>query len=200
MLRSNRTSVSSGCRWGKAKYVGRKFSGMDCPQCDGTLATYALGGQEASVCEDCGYVGIPAEHRGEPRRIESWNDALRRFYRAHGADAKPGVELRQPLSRPSEGSTGESWDDALRRFHERRTGDDGPQTDAEDGDGDGDGDGADPDDESDATPSGGSGTERAADASTVGTGGADGSVADGAGDGDEATTETGASQSSAGDS
>jgi hypothetical protein len=171
---------------------------MDCPQCDGTLATYALGGQEASVCEDCGYVGIPAEHRGEPRRIESWNDALRRFYRAHGADAKPGVELRQPLSRPSEGSTGESWDDALRRFHERRTGDDGPQTDAEDGEGDGDE--ADPDDESDATPSGGSGTERAADASTVGTGGADGSVADGAGDGDEATTETGASQSSAGDS
>jgi DNA-directed RNA polymerase subunit M/transcription elongation factor TFIIS len=61
---------------------------MDCPQCGGTLATYALSGREASVCENCGYVGIDAEHRGTPRRIESWNDALRRFYnrRTDGTD------------------------------------------------------------------------------------------------------------------
>ena len=93
---------------------------MDCPQCGGTFATYALGGREASVCEDCGYVGIAAEHRGDPRRVESWNDALRRFYRVHDTDAEPGVELRPPLSRPSE-SDGESWEDALRRFYARRT-------------------------------------------------------------------------------
>jgi hypothetical protein len=93
---------------------------MDCPQCGGTFATYALGGREASVCEDCGYVGIAAEHRGDPRRVESWNDALRRFYRAHDTDAEPGVELRPPLSRPSE-SDGESWEDALQRFYARRT-------------------------------------------------------------------------------
>jgi DNA-directed RNA polymerase subunit M/transcription elongation factor TFIIS len=93
---------------------------MDCPQCGGTLATYALSGREASVCEDCGYVGIAAEHRGDPRRIESWNDALRRFY---GSDEDPSVELRPPLSRPSgDGPGGESWDDALRRFYDRRTG------------------------------------------------------------------------------
>jgi hypothetical protein len=95
---------------------------MDCPQCGGTLDTYALDGQEASVCEDCGYVGIAAEHRGEARRIESWDDALRRFYRARGTDAEPGVEVRPPLSRPGGDSTDESWDDAFRRFHARRTG------------------------------------------------------------------------------
>jgi hypothetical protein len=96
---------------------------MDCPQCGGTLATYALSGREASVCEDCGYVGIDAEHRGDPRRIESWNDALRRFY---GGEVDPSVELRPPLSRPSgsgDGTGEESWDDALRRFYDRRTGD-----------------------------------------------------------------------------
>jgi DNA-directed RNA polymerase subunit M/transcription elongation factor TFIIS len=93
---------------------------MDCPQCGGTLATYALSGREASVCEDCGYVGIAAEHRGEARRVESWDDALRRFYRAHDSDADPSVEVRPPLSRPSAGADGESWEDALRRFHARR--------------------------------------------------------------------------------
>jgi len=95
---------------------------MTCPQCGGALATYALGGREASVCEDCGYVGIAAEHRGDPRSIESWDDALRRFYRAHGSEGAPSIDLHPPLSRPSSGSTGEdeSWDDALRRFYARR--------------------------------------------------------------------------------
>lgn len=93
---------------------------MDCPQCGGTLTTYALSGREASVCEDCGYVGIAAEHRGESRRVESWDDALRRFYRTHDTDTDPSVEVRPPLSRPSAGADGESWEDALRRFHARR--------------------------------------------------------------------------------
>jgi len=111
---------------------------MDCPQCGGSLATYALRGREASVCEDCGYVGIAAEHRGDPRSVESWDDALRRFYRAHGSDGAPSVELKPPLSRPSSGPTGESWDDALRRFYARRGGgtsadgdDDAPDVEAE---------------------------------------------------------------------
>ena len=111
--------VSEPPSGGKAKYVGRKFRSMDCPQCGGTLATYALRGREASVCEDCGYVGIAAEHRGDPRSVESWDDALRRFYRAHGSDGAPSVELEPPLSRPAR-STNESWDDALRRFYARQ--------------------------------------------------------------------------------
>ncbi|AXG05862.1 hypothetical protein DU500_05090 [Haloplanus rubicundus] len=103
---------------------------MDCPQCGGPLATYALSGREASVCEDCGYVGIAAEHRGEARTVESWDDALRRFYHAHDTDAEPGVELQPPLSRPSSGASSESWDDALRRFY-ARTGEDAADEDAE---------------------------------------------------------------------
>ncbi|WP_299330702.1 zf-TFIIB domain-containing protein [Haloplanus sp.] len=100
---------------------------MDCPQCGDTLDTYALSGREASVCENCGYVGIDAEHRGTPRRIESWNDALRRFY---GSDEDPSVELRPPLSRPSgDDASDESWNDALRRFYNRQT-DDTDDTDA----------------------------------------------------------------------
>jgi hypothetical protein len=98
---------------------------MDCPQCGGELATYALGGREASVCEDCGHVGIAAEHRGGPRSVESWDDALRRFYHAHDSDAEPGVQLRPPLSRPAAGSD-ESWDDALRRFYARTEATDEP--------------------------------------------------------------------------
>jgi hypothetical protein len=92
---------------------------MDCPQCGGTLATYALDGREASVCEDCGYVGIAAEHRGAPRSVESWDDALRRFYRAHGSDGAPSVDLKPPLSRPTRSSS-ESWEDALGRFYARQ--------------------------------------------------------------------------------
>jgi hypothetical protein len=108
---------------------------MDCPQCGGTLATYALSGREASVCEDCGYVGIAAEHRGDPRSVESWDDALRRFYRAHGSDGAPSVDLQPPLSRPS-GSATESWDDALRRFYARQAGggDEAPPDDQMEGD------------------------------------------------------------------
>lgn len=59
---------------------------MDCPQCDGSLRTYSLDGHEASVCERCGYVGIPADHRGDEERPESWNDALRRFYAKHAGE------------------------------------------------------------------------------------------------------------------
>ena len=53
---------------------------MSCPQCGGSLRTYALGGHEATVCEDCGYVDIPADHRSEAALPESWDEALRRFY------------------------------------------------------------------------------------------------------------------------
>ena len=52
---------------------------MDCPRCDRPLDRYALGGREAVVCEACGYIGVPVEHRGEPREVESWDDAISRF-------------------------------------------------------------------------------------------------------------------------
>ncbi|WP_251329242.1 hypothetical protein [Haloplanus pelagicus] len=156
---------------------------MDCPQCEGTLATYALGGREASVCEDCGYVGIAAEHRGDPHRIESWDEALRRFYRAHGADAEPGVQVRPPLSRPSEDDAGESWDEALRRFYDRRTG--GSPDDGEP-------EGENAADESPEDGSADADDTRATETSAGGTEEADASEAE--------TETTRTSQSSAGDS
>lgn len=56
---------------------------MDCPECGGSLAAYALRGREAAVCERCGWVGIEADHRGEAASAESWDDALHRFYDRH---------------------------------------------------------------------------------------------------------------------
>ncbi len=53
--------------------------GMDCPQCESELVTYHYRDHEASVCESCGYVGIFADHKGEPIQVESWHEALRRF-------------------------------------------------------------------------------------------------------------------------
>jgi hypothetical protein len=89
---------------------------MACPQCGGALQTYSLGGREASVCEDCGYVGIAADHKGDPVVVESWDDALRRFYAEHGEDADPRVELtRSDVA--EQRRDGESWEEALERFY-----------------------------------------------------------------------------------
>lgn len=54
--------------------------GMDCPRCDRTLERYALAGREAVYCQGCGYMGVPVEHRGELREVESWDDAISRFH------------------------------------------------------------------------------------------------------------------------
>ena len=56
---------------------------MDCPRCETTLETYALGDSEAEVCERCGYVGVTVEHEREPVEFESWQEALRRFEEKH---------------------------------------------------------------------------------------------------------------------
>jgi DNA-directed RNA polymerase subunit M/transcription elongation factor TFIIS len=53
---------------------------MDCPRCDRPLERYALAGSEAVYCGDCGYIGVPVEHRGELREVESWDDAITRFH------------------------------------------------------------------------------------------------------------------------
>lgn len=92
---------------------------MDCPQCEGgTLVTYALDEREAHVCEQCGYVGIPADHHGERAAPESWNDALRRYHEDTPAIGTETAEV--PVRRsPSDGrgSDGpETWDEALARF------------------------------------------------------------------------------------
>jgi hypothetical protein len=120
---------------------------MDCPECGAPLVTYRLAGREAPVCEQCGHVGIDAEHRGEGGDVESWSDALRRFY---GSSDDPTVPVR--VDEPSEDLTPpETWDDALRRFEAA----DAPGT--TDGDDSDDDDGGDRSDERDDA-----GNERAA--------------------------------------
>lgn len=55
---------------------------MDCPRCDGPLATFTLDGAEAVRCEACGYVGVEADHRPVERRAdETWAEAIARFRR-----------------------------------------------------------------------------------------------------------------------
>jgi hypothetical protein len=53
---------------------------MDCPRCGGQLHTYVFRGEEANGCDDCGFVGVEVEHQHEPLEIESWDDAINRFY------------------------------------------------------------------------------------------------------------------------
>lgn len=57
-----------------------------CPRCDGALERLQLGGADAVSCADCGYVGVEADHTGEPEVIETWDDAIRRFENQHRAD------------------------------------------------------------------------------------------------------------------
>ncbi|PSP82343.1 hypothetical protein BRC83_09450 [Halobacteriales archaeon QS_1_68_17] len=67
---------------------------MDCPRCGAQLLTYSLDERTAFVCEDCGYVGVPADHEPEPEPEESWGEALERFYDRFGAgDAVDGVAV-----------------------------------------------------------------------------------------------------------
>jgi hypothetical protein len=94
---------------------------MDCPQCDAVLASYVLDGREAVVCESCGYVGIPADHRGDgPAVGESWDDALRRYHEQHPPVGRAGarVPVLPDGTRPDDDET---WDEALARFDRNRT-------------------------------------------------------------------------------
>lgn len=79
---------------------------MDCPECGGRLVDYRLGDRDAVACEDCGYVGIDAEHRGRSAPRESWDDAIERFRRRQGdatderASDGPAGDEGEPDERP----------------------------------------------------------------------------------------------------
>jgi hypothetical protein len=88
---------------------------MDCPECGAALVTYRLDDREAPVCEQCGHVGIDAEHRPARLRVESWGEALRRFYGTD--DDAATVPLRGPEWEPSKRARVETWTTALERFY-----------------------------------------------------------------------------------
>ncbi|MFC5279128.1 zf-TFIIB domain-containing protein [Halorubrum rubrum] len=53
----------------------------ECPRCGSALTTFTLDGAEAVGCDACGYAGVEVDHSGEPRLVESWEEALERFGR-----------------------------------------------------------------------------------------------------------------------
>jgi DNA-directed RNA polymerase subunit M/transcription elongation factor TFIIS len=100
---------------------------MDCPECGSPLVTYRLEGREAPTCEQCGYVGIEAEHRGARARAESWSDALRRFYGTADDEDDDGVTVpirSAERGRESRQARAETWAEAFRRFYDPSPGDD----------------------------------------------------------------------------
>ncbi|WP_299233178.1 hypothetical protein [Natronomonas sp.] len=49
---------------------------MECPRCDSPLERYALGDRSAVTCGECGYVGVPVDHRDDAQRTETWAEAV----------------------------------------------------------------------------------------------------------------------------
>lgn len=60
--------------------TGSGSSRMECPRCGGPLSRYQLGEKVSYACDECVYVGIEVSHRTDPRQLESWDEALSRFY------------------------------------------------------------------------------------------------------------------------
>ena len=52
---------------------------MPCPRCEGPLLELSLGGNNASVCERCGHVGISADLHTTVEPKESWDESLNRY-------------------------------------------------------------------------------------------------------------------------
>lgn len=71
---------------------------MECPRCAADLERYALQGREAFVCDACGYIGVPVEHRGEYETPESWDDAISRF---HDVDRVESVTIETSPEDPT---------------------------------------------------------------------------------------------------
>ncbi len=64
---------------GRRPPLTRETVSTECPRCGSALTTFTLGGAEAVGCDACGYAGVEVDHSGEPRIVESWEEALERF-------------------------------------------------------------------------------------------------------------------------
>ena len=69
----------------RAQY-SRKAVSKVCPRCGTSLTTLTLRGTTAVNCERCGFVGVNADHSGEPQTIESWDQAMNRFQEVNHID------------------------------------------------------------------------------------------------------------------
>jgi len=52
----------------------------ECPRCGGAIEELSLGEVSTVMCSRCGFADIPVEHQPTGEEIESWRDALNRFY------------------------------------------------------------------------------------------------------------------------
>lgn len=80
---------------------------MECPRCESPLEQYTLGGREAVYCRSCGYIGVPVEHGGQYRELESWADAVDRIEDAEYATVEttpedPTIEVVLEESDPAD--------------------------------------------------------------------------------------------------
>ncbi|CCQ37474.1 small CPxCG-related zinc finger protein [Natronomonas moolapensis 8.8.11] len=62
---------------------------MECPRCGGPLSRYQLGEKVSYACDECVYVGVEVNHRATPRPLESWEEALSRFYHRRTTEQSP---------------------------------------------------------------------------------------------------------------
>lgn len=62
---------------------------MDCRRCGGQVETYALEGNEACICLDCGFVDTPVDFEDlEDQDPEPWSKAIERFYEKYAEDSE----------------------------------------------------------------------------------------------------------------
>lgn len=59
---------------------------MRCERCGEPVERYELDGAAAISCPKCGFIGVPVDHKSEPKPHESWQDAFERFYARFGVD------------------------------------------------------------------------------------------------------------------
>jgi hypothetical protein len=54
----------------------------ECPRCQGLLQELSLGEVSTITCSQCRYADVPVEHERIGQNVESWRDALERFYQS----------------------------------------------------------------------------------------------------------------------
>lgn len=56
---------------------------MECQRCGSPVTTFSLDETASFVCEECGYVGVSADHGADGTSRETWAEALARFRDRH---------------------------------------------------------------------------------------------------------------------
>ena len=52
----------------------------ECPRCGSSLERLSLGEVTTVSCSRCGFANVPVDHESHGDELESWRDALERFY------------------------------------------------------------------------------------------------------------------------